>query len=646
MGDFFKFKYLNRYKTIRFKLITLNILLFSIMFFSLFYTISNKLRTNMENRVYENNTMIRAIFQDTIVTQLNELEKTIQVLALSREVRSMNFENMDNLLKMSVEQSSLISQIFVIDSDGNQFYKTSYLDTLGDRSDRDYFKKALGGQVYYSNSIISRSTKTPISVLAMPIFDIENPNKIIGVMGASIDLDFLSNLAEKTKMGEGGYGYIVDRRGIIIAHPRRKLVEDMTDLSHLKPVEDAKKGFSGTDIYMFEGTDKLTSYGHIDNIGWGVFFQIPKKQVFSNLNELLTFLKLSIFGFLILIVFISVPIADLYIRPIEEIVYVLKNLKMNNFVAKFKRSRNDELGMIQEAIKSMGLEIKKHNEYMGNEIDEKTQKLAHANKRILEMNKMASINMLSKQLSHKLNTPIGNILTSASFLKETVLRAIIALERKKMTKERFIEFLDNFEKTSILIYDQVTEATRIMDGFKDISIERFNEKPIFMDLELVLSKIKLKLYREIDYFDHIKITTDFKYNLYTYPKLMMYILEELIRNSMQHGFVEETILHIEIFLEKRENSYVLVYKDDGLGMDDDIRLNIFEPFSKQKMSTKNLGIGMNIVYNLVNNILDGEIINKSLIDYGAEFEIIIPIKANLESYDKLLRTNKDLRIDL
>lgn len=640
-----KFKYLNKYRTIRFKMIILNLILFSIMFFSLFYIISNKLKINMENRVYENNTMVREIFQDTVVTQLNELEKSIQVLSLSNEVRSMKFENMDELLRMSVEQSSLISQIFVIDSTGNQFYKTSYLDTLGDRSDREYFKKAFGGQVYYSNSIISRSTKTPISVLAMPIFDIENPNKIVGVLGASIDLDFLSNLAEKTKIGEGGYGYVVDRRGIIIAHPRRKLVEEMTDLSHLKPVEDAKRGFSGTDIYMFEGTDKLTSYGFIEEIGWGVFFQIPKNQVFKNLNELLTFLQFVIFGFLLLIIFISIPVADLYIRPIEEIVYVLKNLKSNNFIVKFKRSRNDEIGTIQQAIKSMGLEIKKHNDHMGSEIDEKTQKLANANKKILEMNKMASINMLSKQLSHKLNTPIGNILTSASFLKEMVLRAIIALERKKMTKEKFIEFLNNFEKTSILIYDQVTEATRIMDGFKDISIERFNEKPIFMDLELALGKIKLKLYKEIDYFDHIEIASDFRYNLYTYPRLMMYILEELIRNSMQHGFVEDTILHIEISLEKRDNEYVIMYRDDGLGMDDETRVNIFEPFSKQKMATKNLGIGMNIVYNLVNNILDGDIKNNSLIDYGAEFEITIPIKEDLSSYDKLLKPNKDIIID-
>lgn len=636
LGELFKFKYLNKSKTIRFKIIVLNLLLFCIILFLLFFIISNKLKINMENTVYQNNTMVREVFQDTIITKLKELEQFTKVLSLSKEIRSMEVDSMDNLLKMSVEQSSMISQIFIIDSKGKQFYKTSYLNTLGDRSDRNYFKKAIKGDTYYSNSIISRSTKTPITVLAMPIFDLDNPNKIIGVMGTSIDLDFLSDLAEKTKVGEGGYGYIIDRRGIIIAHPRRKLVEAMTDLSDLEPIKDSKKGYSGTGIYKFEGNDKLTSYGHIDDIGWGVFFQIPKRQVFSSLNELLLFLKLLIFIFLIFVIVISIPVADLYSSPIEEIVYVLRNLKSNNFIAKFKKRRDDEIGMIQDAISYMGLEIKKNNEYMGNEIDEKTKKLAYANKKILEMNKMASINMLSKQLSHKLNTPIGNILTSASLLKETVLRAIIALERKKMTKTRFIEFLSNFEKTSIIIYNQVVEATRIMDGFKDISIERFNQNPVFVDLELILSKIKLKLDKEFDYFDSIKINSDFRYNLYTYPRLMTYIIEELIRNSLQHGYLEDTILHIDILLEKRKDSYVFIYKDDGLGMDYDTRLNIFEPFSKQKMSTKNLGIGMNIIYNLVNNILDGQITNNSLIDYGVEFEIIIPIKYDLKSYDKSL----------
>lgn len=101
---------------------------------------------------------------------------------------------------------------------------------LGDRKDREYFKKAIQGELNYSDVIISGSTNKPIVVLAMPL------KKGNGVIGASIDLSGLYGLLSGYEDGRGSYGFIVERNGLTIAHKNEEYIEEMLDATFLEPV--------------------------------------------------------------------------------------------------------------------------------------------------------------------------------------------------------------------------------------------------------------------------------------------------------------------------------------------------------------------------------------------------------------------------
>lgn len=61
------------------------------------------------------------------------------------EIQDYEFEKTDDYLKRIVEKNPSISQMYLIDKEGMQFYKTSHLDTLGSRGDREYHQGEITG---------------------------------------------------------------------------------------------------------------------------------------------------------------------------------------------------------------------------------------------------------------------------------------------------------------------------------------------------------------------------------------------------------------------------------------------------------------------------------------------------------------------
>ncbi len=204
----------------------------------------------MKQSVFYQNQQLVSSLARQLDTLTCDLQEVIVTLSSYDSVKSMQPSEMENQLLQTVENSSMISQIYVMNKAGMQIYKTS--GKLGDRADRAYFTKALAGETNYSDVIISGSTGMPIVVLATPI---ERNGQTIGVLGASIDLSALSELSSAVQTGETGYGFIVEGNGRVIAHPNQDLITEMFDVSDIEPVADAVKGNTGISEYVYDDED-------------------------------------------------------------------------------------------------------------------------------------------------------------------------------------------------------------------------------------------------------------------------------------------------------------------------------------------------------------------------------------------------------
>jgi signal transduction histidine kinase len=103
------------------------------------------------------------------------------------------------------------------------------------------------------------------------------------------------------------------------------------------------------------------------------------------------------------------------------------------------------------------------------------------------------------------------------------------------------------------------------------------------------------------------------------------ILINLIMNSIIHGFEGRENGRITITVMPLSNQLNILFKDDGMGVDESIKSKVFEPFTTTKRGEGGSGLGLHLVYNLVTQALGGTIVLNSEANQGVSIEINFPI---------------------
>ncbi|MDD3570308.1 MAG: cache domain-containing protein, partial [Lachnospiraceae bacterium] len=134
---------------------------------------------------------------------------------------------------------------------------------------REYFQTAMQGNTASSDLLISSATGQLVLIYAAPVY--EN-GKVIGVLYGRRDGQALSNIIKEVTYGETGYGYIVNKDGIVVGHKDAELVlnqfnfakagsenSEYTSLSNLMNNE-ILLGQAGNGKYQLEGKNNVVGY--------------------------------------------------------------------------------------------------------------------------------------------------------------------------------------------------------------------------------------------------------------------------------------------------------------------------------------------------------------------------------------------------
>ncbi|TDX51978.1 methyl-accepting chemotaxis protein [Orenia marismortui] len=341
---------MNLRKSFKTKLILILLVVLLVPILITNYIFINRNTKYIESTVNQNNMYLAKSLQKQVVASLNNVENLLDLLSKRDAMKNLEVDKeLDRQLQMLVEDYPIISQIYIMEGDGGQIYKTS--GSLGDRSDREYFQEAIKGNVNYSEVIISRSEKKPIVVLAMPI---EDGGDIVGVLGASLSLEFLSEITKETKVGKSGYGYIVEKKGKVIGHPEQKFVEEMSDLSDLLPVQEVAAGNQGTGEYVYQGERKLASYIPMEKTGWGVIVQLTHEEAFAKVDQEKSFAITNLIISAIIIVVVAIFLARYIVSPLIKSMNFAQEIADGNLrIEVLEVESEDEFGQLSRALNQM-----------------------------------------------------------------------------------------------------------------------------------------------------------------------------------------------------------------------------------------------------------------------------------------------------
>jgi len=125
------------------------------------------------------------------------------------------------------------------------------------------------------------------------------------------------------------------------------------------------------DTFKFQGIEYMRFGGYVDN-GWYLSIQIPKKEIFMEIEKQNSRFSVIITAASILLLFIAYLIIARYInKPIEQLIFAVTQLAEGNLDTRINISSHDELRLLADTFNKMTGELKKTIEEAAHERAEK-----------------------------------------------------------------------------------------------------------------------------------------------------------------------------------------------------------------------------------------------------------------------------------
>jgi two-component system NtrC family sensor kinase len=327
---------------------------------------------------------------------------------------------------------------------------------------------------------------------------------------------------------------------------------------------------------------------------------------------------LAISGFLV--VFIALIVT----RPIHQLVEANAALGRMDLEHPVEITSSRELYDLAQSFNSMRdrlgeamAEINRASQELEAKVAERTEQLRQAHQRLLQADRLASLGQLAASVAHEINNPLSGVLNYSALMARI-------LKEDGVPAERVPEFRAYLERVS----EQTARAGRIVSDLLSFS-RRSKPQRVPADLNaivrttvsLVSHKLKLMAVEAELRLDESlpRVCCD--------PSQVQQVALNLVMNA-----AEATRRHhagrvsFSTRSARAGAAVELVVSDDGEGIPRELVDRIFDPFFTTKEEGKGLGLGLAVVYGIVQSH-GGTIDVESRPGAGTTFTVTLPLAA-------------------
>lgn len=337
----------------------------------------------------------------------------------------------------------------------------------------------------------------------------------------------------------------------------------------------------------------------------------------------LSFSTLSILSYVtnlsIILVFVGILFAGLFSFLLQKWIETREALIKNNQDLEIRVEKRTE-------------ELQSMNEELVQTVDE----LQSTQKKLIESEKLASLGSMVIGIAHEVNTPLGVGLTASSYLYELSDQIHDALKKPELSSQEIANYLEQIKTSMSLIFSSFEKASKAIEKFKLISLERFEEKKSSFNLKELLTDTVVLVQPLLKTSNHIiEIQCPNDLQIYSYKEAFFQIVTQLTSNALRYAF--DLNQEGQIFINVTQTGHLLeiIFEDNGVGMEPQVLNHIFDPFFTTNKSLKGgFGFGLYLVYNLVVFKLGGSIDCHSEYHKGTRYVIRL-------NFDLLNQKNKE-----
>jgi methyl-accepting chemotaxis protein len=279
---------------------------------------------------------------------------------------------MESYFNREIQANSELAAIYVAYTDKTlvaDSHSVSLTPENYDPTARDWYKDTIKqGKLVYTAPYKDAFSGKMVVTIAMPV---KSGNDIIGVVGADIFVDYLTNLTTQAKSGEGSYGFLLDGSKNFVVHENPDFQPgDSGSISlgavldgRFKAIADKLNG-SGNTVTLVQDYDGISKYyvtSKIDMTGWTFGFAVPESLVMQPLKSLQSQFTLYIGLSIIFMVALLIWLLGRTFKPLNVMIGKVERIAQGDFSKEDNQAShysNDEIGHLSMSIDKMQEELR------------------------------------------------------------------------------------------------------------------------------------------------------------------------------------------------------------------------------------------------------------------------------------------------
>ena len=311
---------------------------------------------------------------------------------------------------------------------------------------------------------IDADSKKMVITIATPVY---KDGAIIGVLGADIFVNSLTEIASKIKIGDSGYPILLDSSYNILIHKEKSFMpsvdkdqnEVVTNFEKVKSgvLKDATVKFAEKESGLYKGKDydgkeRYFAYATVSSSKWILAYAIDEQSFVKPLETLIyTYLIIIIISIVIEILMLSLLLSKIF-KPIKQVKDAAENMSNGilNFNAVYKY--NDELGALYQSMSDSNRTIKG---YIDN-IDETLEKMSAGDFTVCVTNEYIGDFAVIKTAMNTISKSLNKTLKKINHVSEQV-----AIGSNDVSNSAGILATSVYEQTSLIngLVDNINNVT-------------------------------------------------------------------------------------------------------------------------------------------------------------------------------------------
>lgn len=475
----------------------------------------------------------------------------------------------------------------LVDRTGQEIAKVSRYtlftaQDLGNRATAPDFVAVSQGQRYLGPVSLSQFEE-PLVTLAIPVKDVRQD--VVGALVAEVNLKFMWDVIAQVKIGTGGYAYVVDREGRLIAHRDASEVLQGQTLRHLAGVRAALQGQATTSWYAgLEKANVIGSYCPLRRADWFVLVESPHQEALANVYQTGILNLVALAATLGLAFLLGSYMVQSIVRPVKRLQEGARLIGGGDLAYHIDLASRDEMGDLADAFNGMAAQLQQTLQGLEQHVTELKQAEAEREKLIANLEAQnAELERFAYTLSHDLKTPLITIGGFIGFLEKDALNGDVEQVQRDMTH----------------IQKAVARMQQLLNELLELSrIGRRVNPPQRISLSELAHQAAANLAAQLT---ARGVQVDIAPELPTVigdPPRLREVYENLLSNAAKF-MGEQPHPQVEVGARQTANETIFYVRDNGIGIEPQYHDKVFGLFEKLNPQSEGTGVGLAVVKRII-----------------------------------------------